>query len=146
MHWLYWVSLQCYSLDHASVKIYQFLHQDILLSLVDNTVINICKESGIDVDARDIEGCHRLPLSRNRRAHDKRVIVNFVNRKCAEAFCIYRQIYLIFSLRSHFYNFPAKTYCYFPAAADASFLHCPLTAIYWWLPFQDTKMASNEEM
>ena len=32
---------------------------------LENTVINICKESGIDVDARDIEGCHRLPLSRN---------------------------------------------------------------------------------
>ena len=25
---------------------------------LENTVINICKESGIDVDARDIEGCH----------------------------------------------------------------------------------------
>ena len=46
---------------------------------LENTVINICKESGIDVDARDIEGCHRLPLSRNSRGHDKRVIVKFVN-------------------------------------------------------------------
>ena len=25
---------------------------------LENNVINICKESGIDVDARDIEGCH----------------------------------------------------------------------------------------
>ena len=30
---------------------------------LENTVINICKESGINVDARDIKGCHRLPLS-----------------------------------------------------------------------------------
>ena len=52
---------------------------------LENTVINICKESGIDVDARDIEGCHRLPLSRNSRGHDKRVIVKFVNWKYAEA-------------------------------------------------------------
>ena len=52
---------------------------------LENTVINICKESGIDVNARDIEGCHRLPLSRNSRGHDKRVIVKFVNRKYAEA-------------------------------------------------------------
>ena len=52
---------------------------------MENTVINICKESGIDVDARDIEGCHQLPLSRNSRGHDKRVIVKFVNRKYAEA-------------------------------------------------------------
>ena len=37
------------------------------------------------MDARDIEGYHRLPLSRNSRGHDKRVIVKFVNRKYAEA-------------------------------------------------------------
>ena len=34
---------------------------------------------------RDIEGCHRLPLSRNSRGHDKRVIVKFVNWKYEEA-------------------------------------------------------------
>ena len=39
---------------------------------LENTVINICKESGIDVDARDIEGCHRLPLSRNSRGINQR--------------------------------------------------------------------------
>ena len=50
---------------------------------LENTVINICKESGIDVNGRDIEGCHRLPLSRNSRGHDKRVIVKFVNQKYA---------------------------------------------------------------
>ena len=49
-----------------------------------NTVINICKESGIDVEIRDTEGCHRLPLSRNSRGHDKRVIVKFANQKYAE--------------------------------------------------------------
>ena len=52
---------------------------------LENTVINICKESGINADARDIEGCHRLPLSKNSRGHDKRVIVKFVNRKYVEA-------------------------------------------------------------
>ena len=52
---------------------------------LENTVINICKMSGIDVDTRDIEVCHQLPLSRNSRGHDKRVIVKFVNRKYAEA-------------------------------------------------------------
>ena len=52
---------------------------------LENTVINICKESGINVDARDIEGCHQLPLSRNSRGHNKRVIVKFVNQKYAEA-------------------------------------------------------------
>ena len=51
---------------------------------LENTVINICKESGIDVDARDIKGCHSLPFSRNSRDHDKMVIVKFVNRKYAK--------------------------------------------------------------
>ena len=51
---------------------------------LENTVI-ICKEPGIDVDTRDIEGCHQLPLSRNSRGHHKKTIVKFVNRKYAEA-------------------------------------------------------------
>ena len=33
------------------------------------------------MEARDIEGCHWIPLLRNSRGHDKRVIVKFVNRK-----------------------------------------------------------------
>ena len=37
------------------------------------------------MEARDIEGCHRFPLSRNSRGHDKKVIAKFVNRKSAEA-------------------------------------------------------------
>ena len=37
------------------------------------------------MNARDIEGCHRLPLSRNSRGHDKKVIVKFVNTKYEEA-------------------------------------------------------------
>ena len=51
---------------------------------LENTVINICKESEIDIEARDTEGCHRLPLSRSSRSHDKRVKVKFVNRKDVE--------------------------------------------------------------
>ena len=52
---------------------------------LENTVINISKESRINMDTRDLEGCHRLPLSRNSRGHDKKVIVKFVNQKYAEA-------------------------------------------------------------
>ena len=32
---------------------------------LENTVISICKDSGVEIDLNDIEGCHRLPLSRN---------------------------------------------------------------------------------
>ena len=32
---------------------------------LENTVISICNDSGVEIDQKDIEGCHRLPLSRN---------------------------------------------------------------------------------
>ena len=34
---------------------------------LENTIISICKDSGVELDPKDIEGCHRLPLSRNSR-------------------------------------------------------------------------------
>ena len=52
---------------------------------LENTVISICRDSGVEIDPKDIEGCRRLPLSRNSRWQDKRVIVKFVNRKHLEA-------------------------------------------------------------
>ena len=52
---------------------------------LENTVISICRDSGVEIDPKDIEGCHRLPLSRNSRGQDERVIVKFVNRKHSEA-------------------------------------------------------------
>ena len=50
---------------------------------LEETVIGISKDSGIDVNSLDIEGCHRLPLGRN--GTNKCVIVIFVNRKQSEA-------------------------------------------------------------
>ena len=52
---------------------------------LENAIISICKDSGVEIDPRDVEGCHRLSLSRNSRGQDKRVIVKFVNRKHSEA-------------------------------------------------------------
>ena len=49
------------------------------------TIISICKDSGVEIDPKDTEGCHRLPLSRTSRGKDKRMIVKFVNRKHSEA-------------------------------------------------------------
>ena len=37
------------------------------------------------ISPMDIEGCHRLPLGRNRANTTKRVIAKFVNRKHSEA-------------------------------------------------------------
>ena len=52
---------------------------------LENTVISICNDSGVEIDQKDIEGCHRLPLSRNSSGQDKRVIVSFVIWKDSKA-------------------------------------------------------------
>ena len=52
---------------------------------LENTVTRISRDSGVGIDPKHIEGCYRLPLSRNSRGQDKRVIVKFVNRKHSEA-------------------------------------------------------------
>ena len=31
---------------------------------LENTVVNICKGSGVEIDPKDIEGCHKIPLLR----------------------------------------------------------------------------------
>ena len=48
-------------------------------------VIDICKESGIELNPYDIEACHRLPSGRVNTSNSKRVIVKFVNMKHSEA-------------------------------------------------------------
>ena len=34
-------------------------------NLIQNIVISICRDSGVEIDPKDVKGCHRLPLSRN---------------------------------------------------------------------------------
>ena len=51
---------------------------------LEDKVIDICKDAGIEIEHMDIEGCHRLPLSRNNTGGAKRAIVKFVNRKHSE--------------------------------------------------------------
>ena len=46
---------------------------------LENTGVNICEDSGVEIDLKDTEG--RLPLSRNRREQDKRVGAKCLNRK-----------------------------------------------------------------
>ena len=58
---------------------------------LETTVISIRRDSGVEIDSKDIEGCHRLPLSRNSRGQDKRVNVKFVNRKHLEALLRYKK-------------------------------------------------------
>ena len=57
---------------------------EVLDNNLEDKVINIYKDAGIEIGHMDIEGCHQLPLSRNNAGGTKRVIVKFVNRKHSE--------------------------------------------------------------
>ena len=52
---------------------------------LEKVLIDMCHNSGLEIDPKNIEGCHRLPVSRYSRDSNKRVIVKFVNRKHPEA-------------------------------------------------------------
>ena len=58
---------------------------DIPDNQLESKIILICRDSGVEVDHNDIEGCHRLPVSRYNRVDNKRVIVKFVKRKHSES-------------------------------------------------------------
>ena len=58
---------------------------DIPDNQLESKIIQICRESGVEVDHNDIEGCHRLPVSRYIPDDNKRVIAKFVNRKHSES-------------------------------------------------------------
>ena len=63
-----------------NVEISDISHE-ILDNNIEDKVMDIYKDAGIEIGHMDIEGCHRLPLSRNNAGGTKRVIVKFVNRK-----------------------------------------------------------------
>ena len=52
---------------------------------LEKVVIDICHDSDVEIEPKDIEGCHRLPVFRYSRDSNKRVTVKFVNRKHPEA-------------------------------------------------------------
>ena len=59
-------------------------------------MIDICKESRIDLNPCDIEACHRLTSGRVNTSNSKGVVVKFVNRKHSEA-----MLHLKKSINSH---------------------------------------------
>ena len=52
---------------------------------LEKVVIDICHDSNVEIEPKDIEGCHHLPVYRYSRDSNKRVIVKFVKRKHPEA-------------------------------------------------------------
>ena len=75
---------------------------------LENTVVRICKDSGLEIDPKDIEVCRKLPLSRNSKEQDKRMIVKFVNWKHSEA--LLRDKELISSNSFNYLNVPQKNF------------------------------------
>ena len=67
-----------------NTELYSILN-DIPDDNLEKVVTDICHDSGLEIEPKDIEGCHCLPVSRYRRDSTKRVIVKFVNRKHPEA-------------------------------------------------------------
>ena len=61
-------------------------------NILEDKVIDICKDAGIEMDHMDIEGYHRLPLSRNNTDGTKSVILKFVNRKHSEDVLRFKKI------------------------------------------------------
>ena len=52
---------------------------------LEDSIIEACKDTNIDVSETDIEACHRLPVRSNATNTSKRVIVKFVNWKHTES-------------------------------------------------------------
>ena len=57
---------------------------EILDNNLEDKVIEICKDAGIEIGHMNIEGCYQLPLSGNNAGGTKRVIVKFEDRKHSE--------------------------------------------------------------
>ena len=60
---------------------------------IQKKLIDVCKESGIDLNPYGIEACHRLPSGRVNTSNSKHLIVKFVNRKHSETMlCLKKSI------------------------------------------------------
>ena len=73
------------NLQKAGAKLWQRISDLVIDDNLENTIVSIFKDSEVEVDPRDIEACHRLPLPRNSRGQDKKVIAKSVNQKHSEA-------------------------------------------------------------
>ena len=83
----HWVAL----LVRENVEIAGIAHEILENNLEDN-LIDICKDVGIEIGHMYIEGCNRLPLSRNNAGGTKCVMVKFANRKHSEDMIRLRKI------------------------------------------------------
>ena len=58
---------------------------DIAENNLEKVVVDICHDSSLEIEPKDIEGCHHLPVSQYSGDSNKRVIIKFVNRKHPDA-------------------------------------------------------------
>ena len=66
-------------------KILALKRKVIEVSYILKVVIDISHKSCLEIELKHFKGCHCLPISRNSRDSNKRVITNLVNRKHPEA-------------------------------------------------------------
>ena len=86
---------QIISLERSQAKSQQYsqcnnielsgILNDIPEDNLERVVIDICHDLDLEIDPKDIEGCHCLLASRYSRDSNKIVIVKFINRKHPEA-------------------------------------------------------------
>ena len=86
---------QILSLEKSQAKSEQYIwHNNFELSGIPNdisednlkkVVFDICHSSDLEIEPKDIEGCHCLLVSRYSKDSNTRVIVKFVNKKHPEA-------------------------------------------------------------
>ena len=93
---LNWKSIS--SIRHNNVELFG-IPNDIIKYDLEEVLINICQYSGLEIQPKDIGVCHPLPICRNIRDSNKRVIIIFVNRKYPEVLLENHQRFFSLSIR-----------------------------------------------
>ena len=65
--------------------VFQTISHDVPEDNLETVVIDIWHNSRLEIEPKDIKGCHCLPVSRYSRDSNKRVTIKFIKRKRPEA-------------------------------------------------------------
>ena len=65
--------------------VFQTISHDVPEYNLETVVTDIWHNSRLEIEPKDIKGCHCLPVSRYSRDSNKRVTIKFIKRKCPEA-------------------------------------------------------------
>ena len=65
--------------------VFQTISHDVPEDNLETVVTDIWHNSRLEIEPKDIKGCHCLPVSRYSRNSNKRVTIKFIKRKRPEA-------------------------------------------------------------